>query len=163
MRTRDDKLIFQETEELCRLYMDCSLSVAEETELLYVLTKIEYHSPLIDDVRNLMGVELSISEKPFIKAESSSKKNFRKWKVYTNVAASISLLFCIGLYFFNIGSSENKSSQPYYIAYANGQRLSNEAAKIQIEEQRKAADDFIKEMSELEAQERLLIDSFLNP
>lgn len=37
MKEHDVKLTLQETEQLCRLYMDCQLTVLEETELQYVL------------------------------------------------------------------------------------------------------------------------------
>lgn len=59
MKEQDIKLTLQETEQLCRLYMDCRLSVLEETELQYVLGKLPYSSPCIDEVRMLMGHQIS--------------------------------------------------------------------------------------------------------
>lgn len=58
MKEHDVKLTLQETEQLCRLYMDCKLTVLEETELQYVLGKMPYSSPCIDEARMLMGVSL---------------------------------------------------------------------------------------------------------
>lgn len=58
MKEHDVKLTLQETEQLCRLYMDCKLTVLEETELQYVLGKMPYSSPCIDEVRMLMGVSI---------------------------------------------------------------------------------------------------------
>ena len=55
MKGKDDILTLQETERLCRLYMDCRLTVLEETELEYVLGHMPYRSALIDDVRRVMG------------------------------------------------------------------------------------------------------------
>lgn len=70
MKEHDVKLTLQETEQLCRLYMDCRLTVLEETELQYVLGKMPYSSPCIDEVRMLMGV--SIPQKDI----NTSKKSY---------------------------------------------------------------------------------------
>ncbi len=52
-------LSFEETEHLCRLYMDCQLTLLEETELQYVLGFLDYSSPIIDQTRSLMDISLS--------------------------------------------------------------------------------------------------------
>ncbi len=44
MKTDEMNLTVEELEELCRLYMDCKLSVMEEKELEYVLSQT--HSDL---------------------------------------------------------------------------------------------------------------------
>ncbi|MDE6794119.1 MAG: hypothetical protein K2J63_02310 [Muribaculaceae bacterium] len=160
MKEQDDKLTLQETEQLCRLYMDCRLSVFEETELQYILTQVDYHSPLIDDVRNIMGCEPCIADKTSIKTDANRKRPFRKWTVYISIAASIAILFGLGLTFFRDISTSQNRSQSYYIAYADGHRLSDDAAKVQIETDIKSADDFFREMTELEAREKQMIDNF---
>lgn len=71
MKEHDVKLTLQETEQLCRLYMDCRLTVLEETELQYVLGRIPYSSPCIDEVRMLMGVSMPP------KAFKTPKRKFR--------------------------------------------------------------------------------------
>ena len=160
MKEQDDKLTLQETEQLCRLYMDCRLSVFEENELQYILTQVDYHSPLIDDVRNIMGCELHIAHKTSIKTKANRKYPLRKRTVYISIAASITILFGIGLTFFRDVSTDQNRSQSYYIAYADGHRLSNDAAKVQIETDIKSANDFFREMTELEAREKQMIDNF---
>lgn len=163
MKEQDDKLTLQETEHLCSLYMDCSLSVLEETELRYFLTQVDYHSPLIDEVRQIMVIDSYISHKPRVKAGYSRKILFRKWPVYLNIAASVAILIGIGLSFRQSSSNGSVESQSYYIAYADGHRMSDEAARLQIEAEKSTADDFIKEMTELEASKQQMIDNFLNP
>ena len=163
MKEQDDKLTLQETEQLCRLYMDCSLSVLEEAELRYFLTQAGYHSPLIDEVCQIMDIDTYVSDKPFIKAGRDRKLLFRKWSVYMGIAASIAVVIGIGLSFWHTSSSNYAESQSYYVAYVDGHRLSDEAARIQIEAEKKSADDFIKEMSELEARNKQIIDNFFNP
>ena len=74
MKDQDVKLTFQEIEQLCVLYMDCRLSVLEETELQYVLGKLPYSSPCIDEVRMLMGMEVPKS----VSQPSMVKQRFRK-------------------------------------------------------------------------------------
>lgn len=126
MKEHDVKLTLQETEQLCRLYMDCRLTVLEETELQYVLGKMPYSSPCIDEVRMLMGV--SIPQKDI----NTSKKSYRflKNKTVISIAASFVILFAIGFYLHS-GSSPSISDDPVYIAaFTHGKRLKgNEAAK----------------------------------
>ena len=57
MKDNDQILNLQETEELCRLYLECQLSVLEERELQYILGKLDYSSPLIDEARQSMIAE----------------------------------------------------------------------------------------------------------
>lgn len=161
MKQQDNKLTLHETEELCRLYMECKLSVLEETELQYVLTRIDYHSPLIDEVRRVMDIDAYIARNAFIKGDRHSKR-FHKWLIPLSIAASIAVFFSIGLIFFQKSSTIQNTDQSYYIAYVNGYRLSGEAARLQVEAEKKSADDFIKEMSELEAQQKQMIDNFFN-
>ncbi len=157
-----DKLTLQETEQLCELYMDCKLSVLEESELQYLLSKVDYHSPLIDEVRDVMGVELAIGNKATVGAGAKKRWRWSKRVVYSGIAASIAIVFGIGLSLYHNSSSQQTSSAPYYLAYANGHRLSNEAAKVQIEAEMQSAEAFMKEMSELEAQEKQMMDNFYN-
>lgn len=162
MKEQDDMLTLPEIEQLCRLYMDCNLSVLEEAELRYLLTQVDYHSPLIDETRRIMDIDAYISGKPFIKVGSRRKSLFRRWAPYMGVAASIVLVMSIGFSLLKPSSHDAVESHSYNIAYVDGQRLSDEAAKIEIEAEKKLADDFIKEMSELEARKQQMIDDFFN-
>ncbi len=161
MKEQDVKLTLQETEQLCRLYLDCNLSVLEETELRYFLTQVDYHSPLIDEVRLIMKIDTYISDKSFIKSGAGGRLLFRKWTVYMSIAASVALVIGIGVYFWKPSSHDSVASQSYYIAYVDGFRLNDKEARIQIEASEKSADDFINEMSALESQQQRLIDNFL--
>lgn len=162
MKHQDDKLTLQETEQLCRLYIDCNLSVLEETELRYFLTQVDYHSPLIDDARRLMDIDSYISGKSFDIAHTSNKIKHRKWPIFTGIAASFAIMISIGLSLRQL-SSHSVDSESYYIAYVDGHRLSDDAARSQIEAKRNSADEFLKEMSELEARNNEMIDKFFNP
>lgn len=162
MKERDCRLTLQETEQLCRLYMDCELSAIQENELRYILFQVDYHSALIDEVRQLMKIELSAFAKTT--SEFSRKKNVgrARWRTaYFSAAASIMLLVGVGLSIFYSSSFKN-DTKAYYIAYDSGQRLSDEAARAQIEEEMQSAEDFMNEMALLEARENEMIDNFIN-
>ena len=47
MKEHDDILTFDETERLCRMYLECGLSVLEEAELKYLLGNVSYSSEII--------------------------------------------------------------------------------------------------------------------
>lgn len=128
MKEQDIKLTLQETEQLCRLYMDCKLSVLEEAELQYVLGKVAYSSPCIDEVRMLMG--LSIAPKA-LKSTKNKRKLFSRSKYVISIAASFTIMLMIGISLY-INPSVNDRSEEYthdYIAaYSNGERLNKDEA-----------------------------------
>lgn len=126
MKTDELDLTVDELEELCRLYEDCKLSVLEEKELEYVLSQTSTTSPLIDDVRSLMGIrELSIPlSKPRI-----VKRNWN-WRLFSGIAASIAIL--VSVVFYIVSPQENipnhNGSTVYVAAYSHGQRLNGSDA-----------------------------------
>lgn len=164
MKEQPDILTMQETEQLCRLYLDCQLTVLEETELGYLLTIVDYHSPLIDEVRTLMGIDAHIVDKLNIKTNGRVKSRLRKRIATIGVAAAIIIILGICLINYLNSISEINSEQSYYIAYADGKRLSDEAARSRIESEKRDADAFIMKMAEIEAEERQIINdiSILN-
>lgn len=134
MKEQDVKLTLQETEQLCRLYMDCRLSVLEETELHYVLGKLPYSSPCIDEVRMLMG--LTISSRAL--RNNKKKKHFgflRSWQIIS-IAASFTILFVCGLALLHdrttklpYDSSLSNDNIPVYVtAYCKGKPLNGNEA-----------------------------------
>lgn len=161
MKYQDVKLTLQETEQLCSLYMDCRLSVLEEIELKYVLSQVDYHSPLIDEVRQLMNIDTYISDKPLSIEGSSIKFKFRKWKINMSIVASIAIIIGIGVFHWESFSNDAIENKSFYIAYVNGKKLSENEARLRIEASEKAADDFIQKMSDLEAEQQKMIDNFL--
>ena len=155
MKDNNHILSLQETEELCQMFLDCRLSVLEERELEYLLSRLEYNSSIIEEVRNLMGIELGIAEEATTIGESKSSRSFFNYKTYISVAASILFIIGIGLHY----PSESSQVDSYYIAYADGHRLKGEDAKRQISSELKTADEFVKEMGEMEMHEREMIDN----
>ncbi len=56
MKHPENQFTIEEVEKLCQLYMDCQLSVLEETELEYVLMQSDFDSPLINETKEIMAV-----------------------------------------------------------------------------------------------------------
>ena len=83
----------EEAEQLCRLYMDCQLSVLEETELEYVLMKSELDSPLINETRTLMGISRSVN------LQAKKKRLLMTWG--WRAAACVAILIGCGALLWN--------------------------------------------------------------
>ena len=73
MKEKTKHITVEEAEQLCRLYMDCQLSVLEETELEYVLMNSGLDSPLINETRALMGISRSVN------LQTKRKRLFVTW------------------------------------------------------------------------------------
>lgn len=90
MKQNPKHITMEEAEQLCRLYMDCQLSVLEETELEYVLMQSELDSPLLSETRALMGISRSV------KLQAKNKHSFMTWGWRAAVCVVI-LIGCIAL------------------------------------------------------------------
>ena len=157
MKEQDIKLTVQEVEELCRLYMDCRLSVLEETELLYILGKLPYSTPLINDVRAVMGVRVPATAT----AASSIKSGWLRRRSILSIAASLTLLLGLGFAVIN-KPARQAADDAIYIAYANGQEVGSEQAIRQIKADMEQADALMDHIAELEARELATIDELTN-
>lgn len=158
MKEHDVKLTLQETEQLCRLYMDCQLTVLEETELQYVLGKMPYSSPCIDEVRMLMGLSNPMNIKKSFKRRLGS---FNR-KMVVGIAASVTILFAVGLALFNNRTVNDNYSSGIYIAYVNGHEISQELSVQQVKSDMEKADEFLNHIARLEAQEQEQVENFIN-
>ena len=83
-------ITIEEAEQLCRLYLDCQLSVLEETELEYVLMRSELDSPLLHETRALMGISRSV----YLQAKKKSLFVAWGWRAAACVAI---LIGCVAL------------------------------------------------------------------
>lgn len=126
MKEHDVKLTIKETEQLCHLYMDCRLTVLEEAELEYVLGKIPYSSPIIDDVRMLTGIPLRLQKAP---DNRRLRRRRRIVRLTTGVAASVAILCGI----FISAMWQNEIHDDSVIAYENGQKLDRQSAEDAVE------------------------------
>jgi len=157
MKSDELNLTLDELNELCRLYMDCKLSVLEEKELEYILSQTSLTSPSIDEVRGLIEIQAinPVSAKPIL------KKKFLNWWAATGIAASVAILLCIGVTVLNIDNSKSSVSDSC-IAYVNGQEIHGDDAMAHIESETQKAEEFIRKMAEIEESEQNKIEYFMN-
>ena len=111
MKQKTRNMTVEEAEQLCRLYMDCQLSVLEETELEYVLMQSELDSPLLSETRALMGISRSVN------LQAKKKRLFvtRGWRTAACVAI---LIGCVAFLWNHITSKTDT------IAYVEGTEIS---------------------------------------
>lgn len=150
MKDKDTPLSRQETEELCRLYMDCQLSVLEERELQYILGRLSYTSPVIEEARNLMIAEgIVFSEKK--KIEPKKNRFFRKHRI-VQIAASLIMLLSLSVLITRLTDTESRKTDSYMarteattaeeivIAYEGGRKLSPTDSEKAVSESLKKAE-----------------------
>lgn len=127
MKELDHILTLQETEQLCRLYMECRLSVLEEAELEYILGKLPYSSPVIDDARTLMAVGTMALGGG--KKRGLRMRTVARW--VSGVAAAAALVFAVSLF---IGHPSEGMQDPgtAVMAYESGRRLDAEEAEQSV-------------------------------
>ncbi|MCM1311084.1 MAG: hypothetical protein NC301_08710 [Bacteroides sp.] len=137
--------------------MDCELSVLEEKELEYVLSRTSLTSPSIEEVRSLAGITTlkPVSSKP------ARKKMFPNWRLATGVAASAAILLGIGVTVLKTDNSISSVSESC-IAYVNGEEISGDAATALIDSETRKAEEFISRMAQLEEEEQNKIERFMN-
>ena len=107
MKQNTRHITLEEAEQLCQLYMDCKLSVLEETELEYVLMQSELDSTLISETRTMMGISQSVN------LQMSKKHLLLTWG--WRVAVCVAIL--IGSIVFLQNYTTNETD---FIAYVEG-------------------------------------------
>ncbi len=92
MKQAKEQLTIEEAERLCQLYMDCQLSVLEETELEYLLSQTELDSPMIQNTKELMAISRSVRFSESVKPQRN--RRLLKWDLCTAACIAI-LLGCV--------------------------------------------------------------------
>lgn len=163
MNKDEIKIKVDELDVLCRLYMDCKLSVLEEKELEYILCRTTITSPLIDDVRALMNIQ-ALSTAPI-------RKPVKKvWflRLISGIAASVAGIIC--LIYINSGSfatHHQGEEQAYVLAYSRGQKLNDSEAIAYTKTAMSKADSLMNCAAMIENEyilkaEKLLSESYKN-
>ncbi len=126
MKTEELNLTIDELDKLCHLYIDCKLSVLEEKEFEYILSKTALTSSSIEEVRSLMGIQiLPVSSSKQIRA----KHNWN-WRLFSGIAASVIIIISVA--FFLVSPQENiqehDGSSVFITAYCHGKHLNEQDA-----------------------------------
>lgn len=98
MKDKDMKLTVGELETLCNLYIECRLSVLEETELYYVLLKTDKDSALIRETLAIMGTEQKMAASEPITVPN--KLYYRRFAFYGAAAIVLGIILSVFLYTF---------------------------------------------------------------
>lgn len=130
MKTKES-LTIQELEQLSQAYMECHLSRLEEKELELILLCSDLSSPLIEEVRQNMGLSSLMAASNTFK--SQYKKTFRHRLIrYAGIAASIvAIVVCSAI--FNMDSPSANENQEVY-ACVDGEILSGYVAATVVSE-----------------------------
>ena len=149
MKQNTRHITVEEAEQLCRLYMDCQLSVLEETELEYVLMQSELDSPLISETRTLMGISRSVN------LQTKKKHLFKTWG--WRVAACVTIL---------IGGiallQEHTTNETDCIAYVEGTEVCGEKARAIAEADVARMEQFMQTVEMQRAMEQAKVEQFMN-
>lgn len=154
---KDKYLSLEETEQLCRLYMDCRLSLLEEAELQYVLGLLDYSSQIIDETRTLLDISLSCEIEQ--KEQKQTSKNGKKKSIFKRIlfaAASVVLILSIG---FPIYRHFKEESELYCQVFAHGQELSRDKAIAIAESELARIDKFFENIENIESEQQQKIES----
>ena len=155
---KDKYLSMDEIEQLCRLYMECRLSIMEEAELNYVLGFLPYTSPIIDEVRALLNISLSceMGETGDPKTHFLNKRKNVKRKLFFAVASFL-LLISVGIPIF---LHFRRNADIYCQVFTNGKEVSKEIALVMAEEEIERIDRFFENMKNIESEQQQKTESF---
>ena len=108
MKDKDYILTTQEVEELCRLYMECQLSVLEERELQYILEKDTYTSPVIEETKeSMLAEDILLSRKKIRK-----KPRMLRWlRPGVGIAAALTVLLSLSILIAKPGNESGMYSE----------------------------------------------------
>lgn len=142
-------ITIEEAEQLCRLYMDCQLSVLEEAELEYVLMQSRLNSPLISETRVLMGMSQSVN------LQTPKKHLFPAW--VWRVAA------CVAILIGGITLLQNHTpNETDCIVYVEGTEVRGERAKAIAEADVARMEQFMQTVEAQRATEQAKVEQFMN-
>lgn len=144
MNDRTAKLTDKETEALCRLWLDCRLSRADELLLMKALADSDASTPLAEDVRALMGLETIRPDR--MAFTKRGRGFFRRRRTLAATVAAVLTALALTTAFLNFQKGD---SSVKCVVYANGEKvedasLSQQMAKADYLESMR----FMKEMEE---------------
>lgn len=154
MKQSTNHLTAQETERLCREYIDCQLSMLEEAELEYVLRMTDFESPIINDVKTIMGISKAVRFPVSTNQPQRHKTKIRRLAA----AASIAVLLVGGVAVMK-KSLHNDSTE--CIAYSAGRQVSTEKARQIAEADVQRMAQFIKTVASQRADEEAKVEKFI--
>ena len=160
MDKQDISLSKQEIEKLCSLYMECGLTLLEEVELEYVLGKVPYHSPVIDETRTLMDIGRLSSISSETEEKATDLRNMRtRWTTVLSVAASVSIILVASICLLRHTRVENCSLCEVYI---HGKVIDGKEAEAYADYEIERIDRFLEQIRNAEEEEEAKISVMIS-
>ena len=154
MKQTLEKISIEEAERLCQLYMDCQLSVLEETELEFVLSQAEIDSLVIRETRELMGISRSVKFSSVTKHQATHI--LLKWGLRV-AACVIILLACVTILRNDLFTDDVEC-----IAFVEGHQVSTEQARNIAESDVAKMEQFMQIVATRRAAEEAKVKQFIN-
>lgn len=154
MKQTLEKISIEEAERLCQLYMDCQLSVLEETELEFVLSQAEIDSLVIRETRELMGISRSVKFSSVTKHQATHI--LLKWGLRV-AACVIILLACVTILRNDLFMDDVEC-----IAFVEGHQVSTEQARNIAESDVAKMEQFMQIVATRRAAEEAKVKQFIN-
>lgn len=154
METKET-LTLLEIEKLCRAYMDCRLSRLQEKELELVLLCSDLNSPIIAEVRLLMGLTSLMS----VTDTNVKKPKFRIIK-YTGIAAAIAAVAFCSISLFRTFSPAETDSDIYVCA--DGKILTGYVAQTVANDSQEETMSMFKAIIEDAQNKQRLTEQYMN-
>lgn len=155
----NEKLTLQELEQLSQAYMDCRLSRLQEKELELVLLCSEFSSPIIDAVRDIMGVTAQMTSCPSAEITHEEKRKTRFFK-YAGIAATIAVIVVCGVAFFRSIQYSAQSSDTYVCV--DGKVMNQYAAQSIAAETEEESMEMLRSVVEEAENEQRLAAQYMN-
>lgn len=151
----NENLTYHEIEQLCQAYMDCQLSKRQEKELELVLLSSDLTSPIIAEVRALMGLStLMAITNP--KAKVVKPQIFK----YSGIAACIATIALCAGYFFRSTSSTEITGDVYVCV--DGKVLTGHTAQIVVDDTEQETMNMFRSIIEDVENEQRLSEQYMN-
>ncbi|MBR5030576.1 MAG: hypothetical protein IKT03_01135 [Muribaculaceae bacterium] len=157
MKPIDCIFTIEEVEKLCQLYLDCQMSILEETELEYVLMHFDFCTPLIDETKKLMMVSHSVK----FDKKQRKRSTFLGWSM--SAAACLAMILgTIAFYRQSAKNNLNGFSDDFCIVYVSGKRASHDDAQKIAEADVAKMQQFMLIINEKQNQEETKVEHFMN-
>ena len=159
MKETDSLLSIKELEMLCNFYLECKLSSFEEKELEYILLNSTVETPLIQDVKKIMGFEEMERHKDEPTSKSKKRSGFYLKKIPWVAAVSACLIIsCCLVYRFN--NIDENPGMKYCQVYSEGRLVNQDEALRIANSNLERMKTFEEKIKTIEIQEEEKVNNF---
>jgi hypothetical protein len=149
-----------ELETLCQAYLDGNLSRREELELSLLLAKTSYDSELINEVKRLSAMELTLCNVPEVRRKGLNRRRIHRFEA---VVAVVAMIIIMTTSIISNTNNDNPLNENFTecIVYINGKEVTSNRVAI-AKQQKKYADEIMNQCEKLEQQQLEKINQLLN-